>query len=88
MTDRFQSSADTVSSPAEDALAIVPHDTNPLGSVPKAIYVGGAGNIAMRGISGAADVTFRNLPAGSILPFRPAFVRATGTTATFILGLY
>ena len=34
------------------------------------------------------DVTFRNLPAGSILPFRPGFIRATGTTAGELLALY
>ena len=36
----------------------------------------------------SADVTFRNVPSGSVLPFRPGFVRATGTTAADIVALY
>ena len=87
MTDPFQS-ADSVSAPARRAAAVTPHDTEPLTEVPKALYVGGAGDVAMRGVDGAADQIWRSVPPGTILPFRPSHVRATGTTATHILALY
>ena len=88
MTDPFQSAADAVSAPARRALAVTPHDTNPLTDIPKALYVGTAGNVTMRGVDGAADQVWRNVPAGAILPFRAAYVRAAGTSAADILALY
>jgi hypothetical protein len=88
MTDPFSSSADAVSAPARRALAITPHDTNALTDIPKALYVGTGGNIAMRGVDGAADQAWKNVPAGAILPFRAQYVRATGTTAADLLALY
>ena len=63
MTDPFQSSADAVSAPARRAIAVTPHDTNALTDIPKALYVGTAGNIAMRGVDGAADQAWKNVPA-------------------------
>ena len=88
MTDPFSSLADEVSAPARRALAVVPHDSNALSDIPKALYLGTAGNIAMRGVDGAADQVWKNVPAGAILPFRASYVRATGTTAADILALY
>ena len=88
MTDFFSSSADSVSAPARRAVAVVPHDTDPLPDIPKALYVGGGGAIAMRGVDGAADQLWKNVPAGSVLPFRARWIRATGTTATDLLALY
>lgn len=88
MTDHFQSAADSVSAPARSALAVTPHDTNPLPDIPKALFVGTAGTITMRGVDGTADQLWKNVPAGAILPFRARFVRATGTSAADILALY
>ncbi len=88
MTDPFSSAADAVSAPARRALAVTPHDTNALTDIPKALYVGTAGNVTMRGVDGAADQLWKNVPAGALLPFRAAYVRATGTTAADILALY
>lgn len=88
MTDQFQSSADSVSAPARRAVAVVPHDGNALNDIPKALYVGSAGNITMRGIDGNADQLWKNVAAGTILPFRARYVRATGTTAADLLALY
>ena len=53
----------------------------------KAIYVGGQGDVTLRAIESDADVTFRNVPSGAILDVRTANIRATGTTATDIVGL-
>ena len=88
MADQFQYLADQVSAPATRAAAVVPHDANPLPDVPKALFVGTGGNLTMRGAGGGADQLFRNVPSGSVLPFRALYVRATGTSAADILALY
>ena len=88
MTDYFSSHGDTPSAPATRALVVSPHDTNALSDIPKALYVGTAGNITMRGVNGAADQLWKNVPAGTVLPFRAQYVRATGTTAADLLALY
>lgn len=88
MTDYFQSATDSVSAPARRAVAVVPHDANPLTDIPKALFVGTAGNIAMRGVDGSSDQLWKNVPAGAILPFRAQYVRATGTSAADLLALY
>jgi hypothetical protein len=67
------------------AFAITPGTALPF--TPRAIYVGGAGNIAATGQDGNA-VTFTAIPVGAIIPFRAASVASSGTTATNLLGLY
>lgn len=88
MSDPFASSADALHAPATRATAVSPHDANALPDIPKALYVGTAGDIAARGLNDNADQLWKNVPAGAILPFRARFVRATGTTAADILALY
>lgn len=88
MSDAFAGAVDSASAPATRTASITPHDSNALPDIPKAIYVGGAGDIAMRGMNGGSDQIWKNVPAGSILPFRASHVRATGTTATLLLALY
>lgn len=88
MADAFSATADHISAPARRALAVTPHDSNPLADIPKALFVGTGGAIAMRGVDGAADQLWKNVPSGAILPFRAQYVRATGTTAADILALY
>ncbi|MEG3181987.1 spike base protein, RCAP_Rcc01079 family [Sphingomonas sp. LT1P40] len=88
MSDQFQNHADQVSAPATRAVAVVPHDSNALSDIPKALFVGTGGNITMRGVNGTADSLWKNVPAGTVLPFRARYVRATGTTAADMLALY
>jgi hypothetical protein len=88
MADEFTSTSDSPISPARNALAVTPHDTNALANVSKALYVGGAGNIVVRLADDSADVTFTGVTAGSILPIRASHVRATSTTATSIVNMY
>lgn len=88
MTDPFQNRADSVSAPATRALAITPSDSAPLADTPKALYVGTGGTLTMQGAADTADSVWSNVASGSVIPFRPRFVRATGTTATGILALY
>ncbi len=87
MADTFNTEIDTISSPARLAYAITPHATNEIDPLPKAIYVGTAGNITLRTVGGSADVVFKNVLAGQILDVRARFIRAAGTTAADIIGL-
>jgi hypothetical protein len=87
MNDGFATSADAVYAPGTASFAIVPSDTTPLPTLPKAIYVGTGGRIAMRGSGDAVPATWLNVPSGSLIPFRAAYVQATGTTAADILGI-
>lgn len=73
--------------PATRAAAIVPHDSDPLDEVPRAIFVGTGGHITLRGADDEVDVVFKNVADGSLLPFRPEFVRATGTTAQDLVAI-
>ncbi|AGH51131.1 MULTISPECIES: spike base protein, RCAP_Rcc01079 family [Sphingomonas] len=88
MADAFAASADAAYAPAMRAAAIVPHDSNPLNDITKAIYVGAGGDVAVRAARDGADHVWKAVPAGSILPIRASHVRATGTTAGDLLGLY
>lgn len=88
MADSFSNRADQVSAPATRAVAIIPSDTVAVADIPKALYVGTGGTIAMRGVAGTSDQSWKNVPSGTVLPFRAQYVRATGTTAADMLALY
>lgn len=66
-----------------EAVAITP-GTTALSSV-VGLYVGGAGNVAVKTEKGTTT-TFANVPAGTILPGRFQQVLSTGTTATNIVA--
>jgi len=51
------------------------------------VYVGGAGVVTCTPANGNADVAV-TMPAGSVVPFRVAAVKATGTTATLLVAIY
>lgn len=72
--------------PAFDAVAIVPADSGTLAGPPRALYVGVGGDVRVRTRAGT-DVTFFNVPAGSILPIEFIRVWNTGTTASQMVGL-
>lgn len=88
MADAFAGLVDGVSAPATRGVAVVAHDSAPLSDIPKALFIGVGGDLVARGLHDAGDVTFRNLPSGSVLPFRARLVKATGTTASAIVALY
>lgn len=83
-TDNFVSHSKGLESPASKGVAVTTHDTNELDPIPRAIYVGGAGNIVatMDGV----DVTFVGVQAGSVLPIRPTKIK-TASTATSMVAL-
>lgn len=86
MSDPFKTQSDAAFAPSRAPYAIVPSDDAQLALVPKGIYVGTGGDIVLRGVDGAADVTYRNLPDASYVAVRALYVRATGTTATDLVG--
>lgn len=55
--------------------------------MPKALYVGAGGTVVVRGVDATSDVAFRNVVSGQVLDVRARFIRASGTTATDIVGL-
>lgn len=68
---------------ASDAFSITPSDSATLRAA--ALYVGGAGNVAVTTEDGTT-LTFAGVQSGSILPVKVSRVLATGTTATAIAG--
>lgn len=70
--------------PAQSHFAVTPSDSTDLASVPSALYIGAAGNIAIRD-AGGADVTYA-VQAGQRLDVAAKRVLATGTTATGIVA--
>lgn len=72
---------------ATGAFAVTPNDSANLSQPARALYVGGAGNVAVVLNNGGAAVTFTNVPSGTILPVQAYRVMSTNTTATSILAL-
>lgn len=86
-TDNFGYVLDSIVAPARTCFSVTPHDTAELPLLPKALYIGGGGSLVVRAIDSDADVTFVNVADGTILDIRIIAVRATGTTATNLVGL-
>lgn len=87
MPDPFQSHQTGLSSPATQAVAITKSDDDDLANAVRAIYVGGAGNVALIPVGQDDSVVFQGVQAGTWLPVRTKKVLATGTTATALVGL-
>lgn len=87
ITDHFDTMTPGLSSPAIGGFDITPYDGADLATLPRAIMVTGAGDIAAVFKDGTA-LNLTGLSAGVIYPLRLARVLATGTTATGIKGLY
>jgi hypothetical protein len=69
------------------AQAVTPSDTTIINC--RAIYVGGAGNVAVKTVTGATAVTITAPPVGTILPIMidGGQIMATNTTATLLIAL-
>lgn len=87
MADDYATHPSRLESPAAHAFAIATSDAVDLAQTTRAVYVGGAGDVKIKTLSGET-VTFSGASAGMILPVRVARVFATGTTATLLVGLY
>lgn len=67
--------------------AVTPHDTDVIQTT-RALYIGGAGDVVVNGeLQDSTDITFKAVPAGTILPIRVKRVKAA-TTATEIVAIY
>ena len=84
---KFDSRYPGAQHPALRATAVTPSDSTELTGV-RALYVGGAGNVAVVLNEDSAAVTFVAVPAGSILPLAAIKVMSTNTDATDIVALY
>jgi hypothetical protein len=71
---------------AHDAAVVTPHNATDFIKLPRAIWVGGAGNVACEFPSGT--VLIQGVPAGTLLPIRPSRINATNTTATLMVALF
>lgn len=74
------------SDPATQFFAITKSDSTDLTGV-RAIYVGGAGDVAVMGEYDTVATTLTAVPAGTIIPGRLKRVMSTNTTATGIVGM-
>lgn len=86
MLDRYATHTASFGAPAGHGFPIAPNDATDLEEVTRGLFVGTAGNVAVTMRLGGS-VTFKNIPAGSLLPIRATRVLATGTTAGDIIGL-
>lgn len=86
-TDNYTDRSGGLDSPARNAFAVSPHDTNELTNVTRGLYIGIAGNLKVTTVGGDT-VTFIGVLAGTIIPIRAKIIWSTGTTATSMLGLY
>jgi hypothetical protein len=70
---------------SDEYVAITKSDDTVLVGV-RALYVGGAGDVAVRAPGSSTTITFVGVPAGTVLPIVVGKVMAA-TTATSIVGL-
>jgi hypothetical protein len=87
MTEKYPGRAENIAAPARRGFAIAASDTTDLAAETRAIYVGTAGDLAAV-LSSGDEVTFAGVGAGTLLPIRCRRVKATGTTAGQLVGLY
>ena len=85
--DSFGGRGGSIDSPASGGEAVTAHDTTEFATVSRAIYVGGAGNVAAVMADGTV-LTFVGVQAGTLLPIRCKRINSTNTTATSMVALY
>jgi hypothetical protein len=88
MADTFADLQPSINAPARKAFAVTTHNTNELAVLPREVYVGGAGDLTVILADDTVAVTYYSVPAGTTLSIRPKIIKATGTTATNIVGHY
>ncbi len=86
--DPYSYVSDPITAPAENAVAVTPHNSTDLVTATRALWIGGAGNISVEMVGGQSAVVFVGIQAGTILPIRVTRVNSTSTTATSIVAIY
>lgn len=84
---RYTGRADAISAPAQRGFAITPSDAVDLAAETRGLWIGASGDLALVLASGD-EITLAGALGGTVLPLRVRRVRATGTTATQLVGLY
>lgn len=84
----FNNQGAALHSPAANAFAITPSDSDDLERFTRGIYVGGAGDVEIDLVQSGEAIVFSSVAAGSIIPVRAKRVRDANTTATNLVGLY
>lgn len=74
-------------SSAKGGAAVTASDSTVL-SPTRAIWVGGAGNLAVQFADMSSAITLTGVPAGTLLPISVTKVMNTNTTATSITAIY
>lgn len=85
--DDYRAYQDSLITPPENAVSVTPDDDTDLTNVSRAIYIGAAGNLLVTMLKGN-DVSFLNVPSGTLLPIRVSRIKATGTTASGIVSVW
>jgi hypothetical protein len=86
MADNFASFQPGLGDPLTDGVAVTPSDSTVL-TTTRAIFVGGAGNLAVI-LSSGTTLVLTGVTAGTLLPLRCTKVKSTSTTATNIAALW
>lgn len=88
MSEAFDASqSNTAEMSARYGQAVTPSNSTNMPHVTRAIYVGGAGNIAAVMASGDT-VLFVAVPAGALLPICVKRINSTNTTAVNMVALW
>lgn len=85
MADPFKDHSQSLTSPGFDFYEITPHDTAEIDPRPRAIRVNLGGDIVA--VNAAGDEVAFTLVSGEVLDIRFRRIKATGTTASGIVGI-
>lgn len=85
--DPFISYNQNLNAPIRSGASITPDDASDLPVLPRAIYIGSGGDIAVT-LADGDSVTLTGVPTGALLPLRTQRVRQTGTSATGLVALW
>jgi hypothetical protein len=86
--DTFLAYRGVIDAPATSALAITKSDATTFSTLPRYVYVGTTGDLAVLMQDDTVSVILKAVPAGATLRIRPQKVLATGTTASDIVLLF
>ena len=84
---RYTGRADAISAPAQRGFAITPSDAVDLAAETRGLWIGASGDLVLVLASGD-EVTIAGAVGGTLLPLRVTRVKATGTSAAQLVGLY
>lgn len=86
--DPFAQFQPELAAPGSGHYPVTPSNTTDFPIAFRAIWVGGAGDVAIVANGDTTAVVYVGALAGSIIPMRGKRVNVTGTTATNLVGMY